>query len=125
MFSCVLLPHHLFTNCSKHEHLNSIAIHDHQISRFCGAHNIRLLFRGWNRLCLHAACVNSVERVARIEKAKFCKDPSLETDTTAATLGGGKRVADKVAPVEMAKVQEANGDLEEQRRRYACQLVRE
>lgn len=46
-------------------------------------------------------------------------------DTTDAALGGRRQVVDNTAVVERAKAaEEAKGDLEKQRRRHACQLVR-
>lgn len=79
-----------------------------KVARICAHRNARLLFRGWSRICMHAASLNATEAVmaSATAAARATRTEAMEKEAEAAAekAEASKRVA--AASTELAAARE-------------------
>ncbi|CAM9376100.1 unnamed protein product [Scytosiphon promiscuus] len=95
------------------------------ITRVCGERDRALVFRGWSRLCLHAASLTAAEgaSAAACAAARAARSKAMEVEAQAATEKAGalKREAAASADLPTAKEQASQGN---QLRRVKLMITR-
>ncbi|CAB1113805.1 unnamed protein product [Ectocarpus sp. CCAP 1310/34] len=92
------------------------------ISRVCKDKDRRLLFRGWSRLCLHAASLNAADAVSATATAA-ARAARAEAEATQAAAAATAAEIETDAAVVRQRVAAAESEARDQRERRALQMI--